>query len=112
MQIRNKTRGTLLADKAIMADTPFKRIKGLLGRQALREGEALILKPCNCVHTFFMRFPIDCLFVDKNKRVIKMISHLNPFRITGLCFSSSMVIELPLETIRNSATQEGDTFSF
>jgi len=112
MQLINQAKGILLADNAIIADTHFKRMKGLLGRREFRQGAALILKPCNFIHTFFMRFPIDCLFVDKNKKVKKAVQSLAPFRICGPCFSSSMVIELPAGTLVKYPPQEGDTLVF
>ncbi len=112
MKIANETKHTILANDVIIADTFLKRIKGLLGKKSIRQDEALILRPCNCVHTFFMRFTIGCLFVDKNKKVVKLISHLKPFRITPTCFPSSLVIELSPEAIESSATQEGDTLVF
>jgi len=112
MKIINQTKATVLAEDALLADNFWKRMVGLLGKDALRPGQALILKPCNCVHTFFMRFPIDCLFVDKNKIVIKTISCLKPFKITPLYFSSHLVIELPEGAITSSYTREGDTLLF
>ncbi|MDD5155797.1 MAG: DUF192 domain-containing protein, partial [Candidatus Omnitrophica bacterium] len=93
--------------------TFWNRMVGLLGRSTpLRPGEAVIIKPCNCVHTLFMRFPIDCLFVDKHNRIIKTIPRLQPFRVTPLYFSSSLVIELADGAIDSSATRPGDTLLF
>ena len=110
MKIINKSKGVVLAD-AIIADTPFKRMKGLLGRKALNEGEALVIKPCNSIHTFFMRFPIDVLFVDKNNKVIKAISSIKPFRITGIYFGAAFVVELSAGTIKRTRTVESDLLS-
>jgi len=109
MRIINKTRGTVLSEKALLVDTFPRRIKGLLGKKGLLAGEALILKPCNSIHTFFMRFPIDCLFVDKNNKIIKAIPQLQPFRFCRPYLSSRLVIELPCGTIAFTSTQEGDT---
>jgi len=108
MKITNQNRGTLLAREAILADTSFKRIQGLLGKERLDAGCALILKPCNSIHTFFMRFAIDVLFVDKNARVIKAISSLKPFRITPVYINSALAIELPSGAIASTQTVEGD----
>jgi len=109
MQIINQSKKTILAEEVLLADTFVKRMVGLLlHNKPLKSGQALILKPCNCVHTFFMRFSIDCLFVDKQKKVIKALHNLLPFRITPLYLSSQLVIELPAGTILSSATQEGD----
>lgn len=108
MKIINKTKNTILAEEVRVADTFFKRIKGLLGEKEFKPGKALILKPCNSIHTLFMRFPIDVLFVDKNHRVIKAISYLNPFRITSIYFNTTFTIELPPGTIQSSLTHKGD----
>ncbi|MFH1397215.1 MAG: DUF192 domain-containing protein [Candidatus Omnitrophota bacterium] len=109
MKITNQTKNTVLADNVVVADTFFKRGLGLLGRKEFKPGLALILDPCNSIHTFFMRFSIDILFVDKNKRVIKAISNLKPFRITPVYFSSAIAIELPAGTIQLSSTSQNDT---
>ena len=108
MRIINKTKNTVLAEDVIVADTPYKRIHGLLGKKEFKKGEALILKPCNSIHTFFMQFPIDVLFVDKNNRAIKAISGLGPFRLTNIYFHARFAIELPADTIKSTLTCEGD----
>lgn len=91
-----------------MADSPFKRMLGLLGRQSLPKGEALIIRPCNSIHTFFMRFAIDLVFVSKDNEVVKVISNIPPFRFSSLCLKSALVIELPAGTILSSNTTPGD----
>lgn len=109
MKIINKTKGTILADNAFLAHTFFKRMVGLLGRRSLRKGEALIIRPCSSIHTFFMRFPIDVLFVDRNSRVIRAIDSLKPFRLTPAYFNSTFVIELAAGTIHSTLTCKDDT---
>ena len=108
MRLINQAKGTVLAENVLLADSPFKRIKGLLGRAGFNQGQALIIKPGNSIHTFFMRFPIDILFVDKNNRVLKAVAHLPPFRLSPVSFRSSFVIELPAGTIRSTSTSQGD----
>jgi uncharacterized membrane protein (UPF0127 family) len=112
MKIINKNKNNILAEEVIVADTPFKRSKGLLGRKLFKPGEALVIVPCNSIHTLFMRFSIDALFVNKEHRVIKAIWNLKPFRITKIYFNSSFVVELPVGTICATATEEGDIISF
>ena len=112
MKIINRTKNTVLAQNAVVADTVFSRLKGLLGRKDFIEGEALIIKPCNSIHTFFMRFPIDVLFIDKDSRIIKTISSLKPFRLTCIYFNAAFVIELPAGTLEFSSTQEKDILIF
>jgi len=109
MRIINKIKGAVLAEDVIIANTIFKRAKGLLGKKEFKKGQALILKPGNSIHTFFMYFPIDVLFLDKNNRVIKALSSLKPFSFTAIYFKAHLVIELPAGTLESSSTQEGDT---
>lgn len=111
MKIINKTKNTILADNVIVADTVFKRMKGLLGEKEFNPGQALILKPCDSVHTFFMNFPIDVLFVDRKNRAIKVLLYFKPFRISKIYFRASFAIELPAGTIQSSHTSEGNILS-
>ena len=103
----NQTRNTILAVDAIMADTPLKRMKGLLGRKKLEDGQALILNPSNSIHSFFMRFTIDALFLDKENKVVAAVT-LSPWRLTRVYFNAILVIELPEGTIKTTHTQKGD----
>jgi uncharacterized membrane protein (UPF0127 family) len=111
MKIINKTKNTVLAEEVIVADTCLKRIKGLLGRKDFRPGQALVIKSCNSIHTFFMNFPIDILFVDKHCRILKAISCLKPYRLSGVCFKANFVIELPAGTVASSSTAKDDAIS-
>ena len=104
MRLINQTQNTVLAENIFMADTFFKRIKGLLGKQEFLPGEALIIEPCNSVHTFFMRFSIDLLFVDNHYRVIKVLPEFNPNRISCLYWKSRLVIELPRGILKLNKT--------
>ncbi|MBU1124506.1 MAG: DUF192 domain-containing protein [Candidatus Omnitrophica bacterium] len=108
MSIRNATRNTSIAHHARIARSLSARLKGLLGEEAIYENQALILRPCNSVHTFFMRFPIDVIFVDHADRVVKTISCLRPFRMTGIYFSAAYAIELPPGTIASTCTELHD----
>ena len=109
MRLINQTKGTLLAEDVIFANTPFKRIKGLLGKKNLLEGQALIIKPCNCIHTLFMCFSIDVLFVDKNNKIVKVLAQLVPFRLSKLYWNSKIVVELPCGKVNFTQTQDGDS---
>lgn len=72
--------GALLGSRIEVADSFLKRLKGLLGREGLREGEGLILEGCASVHTCFMRFPLDLCFLDAGWRVLKVVGSLPPWR--------------------------------
>jgi uncharacterized membrane protein (UPF0127 family) len=108
MKIINVSKGTILADKAELANTFFKRLLGLLNRKSLNKGEALILSPSNCIHSFFMRFSIDALFLDQSGKVTATLSSFRSFRVSPIYFNSSLTIEFPESTLQSSNTQPGD----
>jgi hypothetical protein len=83
-------------------------MKGLLGRKELPVGDALWIKPCFSVHTFFMQFPIDVLFLNKQNQVIAAVRNLKPNRMTRLYPQSFSVLELPPGTIVADNIQIGD----
>ena len=111
MKVTNKTKNVILAQSAVSADNPFKRMKGLLGKKEFLPGEALILRPCSSVHTLFMRFPIDVLFVNKENRVIHSIASLKPFRLTRIYPLASFAIEFPSGTLKVNPAAVGDIIS-
>ena len=108
MKVINKTRQATLAENAAVAKTPLKRMIGLLNRKGFEPGEALIIKPCNSIHTFFMRFPIDVIFVDRDSRITRTIRSMRPFRISGIYLNALFSIELPAGTLEKTSTQIGD----
>jgi uncharacterized protein len=69
-----------VCEQAVIADQPLRRMRGLLGRRSLPAGEGLLLRPAPSIHTAFMRFPIDVIFLDRNLRVVKLVEHLRPWR--------------------------------
>ena len=108
VQIFNVTKGVVIAQQAKLARTLGQRLKGLLGCSALGQDEALILKPCDSIHTFFMRFAIDVLFLDKNMQIIRLIPRIPPNRLSPIVWASLMAIELPTGKISQTNTQLGD----
>lgn len=82
-QLVHPRTGRLLATRLETAFDSKARNRGLLGREGLAPGSALILAPCNTVHTFFMRFPIDVLFVGRDGRVVKVCRHVKPWRVAA-----------------------------
>ena len=108
MRAFNTRTGKELSVDVKVADTLFTRMKGLLGKKELLEGEALWIKPCFSVHTFFMKFPIDVIFLNKKNQVIAAVSNLTPNRMTRLYPQSFSVLELPPGTIVASASEVGD----
>jgi uncharacterized protein len=103
----NATRGSVLAERLEVAETAAKRNKGLLGRSGLDAGTGLWISPCESVHTFFMQFPIDLVYLDRHQRIRKLRSNVGPWRISA-CFSAHSVIELPAGRILESESRVGD----
>lgn len=110
-RVVNRTRGTVLATQLELAGTSKSRSKGLLGRTGLPPGGGLWIVPCESVHTFFMRFAIDLVYLDRNHRVRKVRSGVGPWRLSA-CLSARSVLELPAGTIRASRTERGDELAF
>lgn len=111
MTARNLTRKTLLGEHIEVAGSGATRRKGLLGRDGLGAGEGLWIVPCESVHTFFMRFPIDLVYLDRKNRVRKVRHAVGPWRISA-CFAAHSVIELPAGAVRESGTVAGDVVEF
>jgi len=111
LQVLNRTRGTLLALRLEAAHTGPSRRKGLLGRQSLSPGEGLWITPCESVHTFFMKFPIDLVYLDRNHKVKKVRDSVGPWRLSA-CLAARSVLELPAGTVRATQTEQGDTVEF
>ncbi|MBZ5620595.1 MAG: DUF192 domain-containing protein [Acidobacteriia bacterium] len=105
--VRNQTRNTVLAETADLADTSAKRRTGLLKHERLDPGEGLWIVPCESVHTFFMRFPIDLVYLDKHRKVRKVRHRVPPWRLSACLFAHS-ILELPAGTLEQSGTQVGD----
>jgi hypothetical protein len=91
-----------------VADSAAKRNKGLLGRNCLLPGEGLWIRPCESVHTFWMQFPIDLVYLDRKNRIRKLVSAVPPWRMSA-CLRAHSVIELPSGTIHQTRTQLDDT---
>ena len=105
------TRGTTLATRTRIAGTSADRRHGLLGTRSWRPGDALWIAPCEAIHTLGMKWPIDAIFLDKNKRIRKLSRSLRPWRIT-VCWTAASVLELPVGALLESGTQVGDILSF
>jgi uncharacterized membrane protein (UPF0127 family) len=108
VKAKNITVDKMVAVNVIVASGIFARIKGLIGRKSLPQGEALLLDPCNGIHTFGMRFPIDVLFLDRNNAVVAIRKNLVPNRITPLFFAAKSTLELPAGIVEATATKAGD----
>ncbi len=112
MKITNTTKGRTVAERASLAEKTLDRMKGLLGRDSLPEGEGLVIKPCTSIHTFWMRFAIDAVFFDRKMRVVSVYNGLKPFRASSWHPFAAGVIEVPSGTARKVGIEAGDQLSF
>ncbi len=108
MKIVNQTKGTAISQSTEIADTFSSRSRGLLGRRVFPAGEALVIRPCNSIHMFFMRFSIDVIFVTSQGIVLRVYHNLKPWRLTPVFFNAEYVIELPSGTLAKTNTDVGD----
>ncbi len=106
--IRNDTRGSLLASDAGLATKAGERWRGLIGRDSLEPGGALIIPRCRQVHTFGMRFTIDVLFIDGSGTVVRVCRGLPPRHISPVAWKARQAIELPAGTLDRTETVQGD----
>ncbi|NOT64354.1 MAG: DUF192 domain-containing protein [Acidobacteria bacterium] len=107
-RLYHTTSGACLAERLEIANTAWTRLCGLMFRRALAQGHALWIRPCNGVHTFWMRFAIDVVYLDREMRIVKLIENLRPFRLTMPQRAARSVIELPAHTIVQTGIQLGD----
>jgi len=96
-----------VATRALLANESRTRREGLLKRAGLEEGEGLLISPCEAIHTFGMKFAIDVVFIDKTRKVRKVL-HALPRNRIGVCLSAEIVLELAAGTAKASGTQAGD----
>jgi uncharacterized protein len=108
--VYNKTRETFVATDVTVADSYLRRLIGLLGKTKrwTRLGTGLWLVPSCGVHTVGMLFPIDLIFLSKDKQVVHIDEYVRPFRVSKFSLKSNSVLELPAHTIYRSGTQVGD----
>src|SRR5690606_16163844 len=106
--VRNESRGCDLGDRVGLARSFFTRARGLLFRPPLRAGEGLWLEPCRAVHTFWMRAPLDLVFVDRMGEVVHLEADVPPGRVVGPAPRARAVLELPAGTIAATGTGLGD----
>ena len=85
--------GRVVCEHLLVAARPLQRMRGLLGRRSLAESEGILLRPAGSIHTFFMRFPIDALFLDRDLVVVGIEPEVRPWRLAG-CRGAKSVVEL------------------
>lgn len=108
MLVKVLRKGEVLGTQIQVAANFFCRLRGLLFRKELKEGEGLLLSPCRQVHTFFMSFAIDVLFLDKQGKIVELIPEMLPGHISPLVKDGYQVLELPAGTVKLKELQKGE----
>lgn len=98
----------MISEDAIVADNFVSRSIGLISKKILKERESLIIKPCCSIHTFFMKFSIDVLFINGKNEVIALYENVKPWRVLPIHLTSKYVIELPSGTISKNGIFKSD----
>jgi uncharacterized membrane protein (UPF0127 family) len=96
--------GFVICHKMIVASDTIARMKGLMFSEAMPDCDGFLIAPGNSIHTFFMRYPLDLVFLDKNFKVIKVIYSLGPWRMTRMYFRSRQVLEMKAGTLKKNLT--------
>jgi uncharacterized membrane protein (UPF0127 family) len=107
LKVLNQSNGTVLASEAKTAQTFLQRLKGLMFSKALPFGSALHIQPCRSIHTFFMRYSIDIIYMDAQRRIVGLEERLGPGKLGAIFPQVDSVIELPAGTIETTGTQLG-----
>lgn len=104
----NSSEKIVIAEHIETADTAWKRLKGLLGRSTLADKHGLWITPCNSIHTCFMKFSIDVVFVDKNMKVKSIKKNLGPWKFVPPTWGANSVFEFAAGTLEKTKLKVGD----
>lgn len=108
VEVRNAERGALLGDRVGVADGFWTRLRGLLGRPPLEEGEGLWIVPSRGVHMYGMKQPLDVALLDEERRVVATYHELEPWKRTRVHRDARSALELAPGTLARTGTEEGD----
>jgi uncharacterized membrane protein (UPF0127 family)/CheY-like chemotaxis protein len=109
--LRREDDGQVVCERCTVADTPLRRLRGLLGKRELSPGDGIVLRPGWSIHTAFMLFPIDVAFVDADQVVVKVVENLKPFR-ASLCRGAHDVVELAAGEVERRGLKAGDRLAW
>jgi uncharacterized membrane protein (UPF0127 family) len=112
VRVQNRSRGSVLGEHIEVADSFFTRLRGLLGRAGLGGGEGLLIVPSRGVHMYGMRFPLDVLLLDQQRRVAATYRALAPGKATGMHRGVRYALELPVGMIDSTGTGDGDSLDW
>jgi uncharacterized protein len=108
LRVENSSKGSVLVARGRVANTIWTRFVGLMGARRLEAGDGLAIIPCSSVHCFFMKIPIDVVYVNKGDQVVALDPDLKPWRLGSINRGVRYVIELPVGTIEKTETTVGD----
>lgn len=112
MILINKTTNTIISENVIVANSFFKRLKGLMFTKDLSYESAMHIIPCNEIHTFFMNYSIDVLYLDRNNTIVAMDEDLKPRKVGKFIKNAKSVVEIPSGKIRNLNLKIGQSLEF
>ena len=107
-RVINETKGRVVAEDLRLADGIWSRFWGLMGRKSLPQDAALLLRPSSSIHTAFMRFAIDVVFLDRSLRVVKVVPEMRPFRVTTAFRGAHSALELNAGAAAKAQMEPGD----
>lgn len=107
-KLMRETNKQIVIEKLETATSFFSRLRGLLGHEPLEMNEGLWISPCNSIHTFFMSFTIDCVFLNYDGAVVALRSRVKPYRMVAPIFAASSVVELSAGAIEKNQIVLGE----
>jgi uncharacterized membrane protein (UPF0127 family) len=110
--VRNARTGAKLATRAKLASSLIDRFMGLMFRARIEDGGGILLTHSSSIHSFFMRFPFDALYLDHDGRVVKVVRAMPPWRMSLGGRGAKHTLEVPAGTAERSGTQAGDVLAF
>ena len=110
-RVLNVTQGTVASEHADAATSPWSRFWGLMGRKRLADGRGLHIVPCSSIHTGFMRFDMDAVFLDRQNCVTRVVKRMRPFRV-AFGHGAHSVLEFPGGWADVAEIKEGDQLQF
>jgi uncharacterized membrane protein (UPF0127 family) len=99
--------GVVLCERCEIPERAFGRMRGLLGREGLEPRSGMLIDRAGSVHMFFMRFPIDVVFLDRDRKVVRIVHGLHPWRVAG-ARKAVAALELPMGAANEAGLEEGD----
>ena len=105
--ILKKINGEIICSKMKIAESFTERLKGLMFSEELPECDGFLINPCRSIHTFFMLYAIDVVFINKRLQVVKVIKNIKPWNITAIYFRADRVLEMKSGMLKDNL-QAGD----